>query len=219
MISFDDNRFKEQLDTDLFGQNFIHLAETGSTNDYGASLIEKKGSSKPGDIDGTLILADMQSSGRGRFNRDWASPSGGLWFTLIFKTGLPLEKVPAITLLAAYSAADTLIADYGIDVTIKWPNDLYQDGFKFGGILSEEKLAGDSRFIILGMGLNIDIDKDYLESLENKATNIQDLTKENVLTETLLANIMKRFEDLYTYYEKTGDLDSIFKEIEKILRY
>jgi BirA family biotin operon repressor/biotin-[acetyl-CoA-carboxylase] ligase len=219
MISFDDNKFKDQLDTNLFGQNFIHLAETGSTNDYGASLIEKTGSSKPGDIDGTLILADTQSSGRGRFNRDWASPSGGLWFTLIFKTGLPLEKVPAITLLAAYSAADTLIADYGIDATIKWPNDLYQDGFKFGGILSEEKLAGDSRFIILGMGLNIDVDKDYLESLGNKAANIQDLTKENVLTETLLANIMKRFEDLYTYYEKTGDLDSIFKEIEKMLRY
>ena len=189
MISFDDEKFKSQLDTNLFGQNFIHLAETGSTNDYGAGLIAKAGSSKPGDIDGTLILADKQSSGRGRFNRDWVSPSGGLWFTVLFKTGLSLEKIPAITLLAAYSAADTLMSDYGIDVTIKWPNDLYQGSFKFGGILSEEKTAGESRFIILGMGLNIDVDKDYLKSRENKAVNIQDLTEEKIPPEILLATM------------------------------
>jgi BirA family biotin operon repressor/biotin-[acetyl-CoA-carboxylase] ligase len=219
MTSFDDKKFKSLLDTVLFGQNFIHLAETGSTNDYAAGLIAEAGSSKPGDIDGTLILADRQSCGRGRFNRGWVSPSGGLWFTLIFKTGLSLEKIPAITLLAAYSAAAMLMSDYGIDVTIKWPNDLYRGDFKFGGILSEEKIAGESRFILLGMGLNIDVDKDYLEGLENKAANIQELTQKKVTPESLLADIVKRFEDLYTYYEKTGDLDSIFKKIEKIIRY
>jgi biotin-(acetyl-CoA carboxylase) ligase len=91
--------------------------------------------------------------------------------------------------------------------------------FKFAGILSEEKTAGDLKFIILGMGLNIAVDKDYLNSLENKAANIQDLTREKVIPESLLANIVKGFEDLYNYYEKTGDLYSIFKKIEKILRY
>jgi len=219
MKRFDDKKFKSRLDTDLFGRNLIHLADIGSTNDHSAELIEKTGPSKAGEIDGTLILADRQSSGRGRFNRGWVSPPGGLWFSLIFRTGLSLDKIPAITLVAAYSAADTLIVDYGIDVTIKWPNDLYQGDFKFCGILSEEKTAEDSKFIILGMGLNIDIDKDYLDSLENKAINIQDLTAKKVLPEDLLANILKRFEDLYTYYEKTGDLDSIFKKIGNILRY
>ena len=188
MTSFDDKKFKDRLDTVLFGQNFIHLPETSSTNDYGVKLVEKSGSSKPGKIDGALILADEQSRGRGRFNRDWASPPGGLWFTLILKTRLSPDKIPSITLLAAYSAADSLINDYGIDVTIKWPNDLYHGDYKFGGILSEGRTDGDSKFIVLGMGLNIDIDNDYFENLENKAVNIQELTREEVSPEVVGAN-------------------------------
>ena len=219
MKRFDDKRFQESLDTRVFGRSLIHLLEIGSTNDYSAGIIDSVKDPEVDEISGTLVLSDKQTGGRGRFNHKWLSPHGGLWFSLIFKTVLSGSKVPALTLLAAYAAADILINDYGININIKWPNDLYCADKKFGGILSEEKEVSGQRFIIMGMGLNIDIDREFLEDLDNKAINIQDLTEQAVIPERLLAGIMKRFEELYLCFSSTGDLGSIFKKIEKILRY
>jgi len=219
MRRFDDKRFQESLDTRVFGRSLIHLPQIGSTNDYSAEIIDSIKGPGIDNIDGTLVLSDKQTGGRGRFNRKWLSPRGGLWFSLIFRTVLSVSKIPALTLIASYAAADILINDYGIDVNIKWPNDLYCKDKKFGGILSEEKEVSGQRFIIMGMGLNINVYRSFLEGLETKAVNIQDLTEQVVVPEKLLAGIMKRFEELYLYFSSTGDLDSIFKKIEKILRY
>lgn len=219
MNRFDDKRFNDMLDTRVLGRSLVHLPVTVSTNDHAAGLVDGMGISGTDNPDGTLIIADEQTGGRGRFNRDWISPPGGLWFSLICRTGLSLEKVPAVTLIAAFAAADTLICDYGIDASIKWPNDLYCGNSKFGGILSEGKQAKDLRYIIMGMGLNIDIDRKYLDRLENSAANIQELTGEKILPESLLAHILKKFEYMYFHYNDTGDFGSIFKNIEKILRY
>jgi BirA family transcriptional regulator, biotin operon repressor / biotin---[acetyl-CoA-carboxylase] ligase len=216
MHSFDDKKFNSSLDTGILGRDLVHLSVTGSTNDHASSLVESMDISGP---DGTLIIADEQTGGRGRFNRDWISPPGGLWFSLICRTSLSIEKVPSVTLIAAFAAADTLICEYDIDAYIKWPNDLYCRNSKFGGILSEEKQFKDLRYIIMGMGLNIDIDRKYLDRLENSAVNIQELTWKKIIPESLLAHILKRFEDMYLYYDDTGDFGSIFKNIRKILRY
>ena len=109
MERFDDKRFLGSLDTRKFGRRFIHLPVIGSTNDYAAELISNTEVPELDDIDGTLILSDKQTGGRGRFNRDWLSPPGGLWFSIIFRTGLTVDKIPSVTLIAAFSAADILI--------------------------------------------------------------------------------------------------------------
>ena len=83
---------------------------------------------------------------------------------------------------------------------------------KLGGILSEQKDVSGSMFIIMGMGLNIDVKKKNLDSLENKAENIQDLTEQIVIPELLLADILGSFEELYLYFSNTKTLAPYLKK-------
>jgi len=219
MKSFNKEKFKKLLDTNVFGQNLIHFSSIASTNDHAINMLNNIDPSKLENINGILVLADEQTGGRGRFNRQWLSPPGGLWFSLIFRTDLRTDKIPAITLIAAFCTADVLIRYYDINVNIKWPNDLYYEDCKFGGILSESKKIGSSHIIILGMGLNIAIDKKNIDKIDTKVVNLQDTTKKVIKPEPLLALILKNFEELYIHFLQTGDLGSIFKRIEKILRY
>jgi len=207
------------LNTDIFGQNLIYLSSITSTNDHAIDMLNSIDASELENINGTLVLADEQTGGRGRFNRQWLSPPGGLWFSLIFSTDLRIDKIPSVTLIAAFCAADVLIRYYGIDATIKWPNDLYYKDHKFGGILSESKKIGSTQMIILGMGLNITIDKKILDKIDKKAVNLQDISKTVIEPELLLSRILKNFEEQYAHFSQSGDLGSIFKKIEKILRY
>jgi len=137
MKSFNKEKFRRLLDTDIFGQNLIHFSSITSTNDHAINMLNNIDEPKLESINGMLVLSDQQTGGRGRFNRQWLSPPGGLWFSLIFRTDLNMDKIPAITLIAAFCAADVLIRCYDIDVNIKWPNDLYCKDYKFGGILYE----------------------------------------------------------------------------------
>jgi len=219
MRAFNDKEFLQLLNTNSFGRKLIHLPTVTSTSDHAFGLLEKADDKKLKELEGTLVLADEQTGGKGRLNRSWLSPKGGLWFSLIFRTKLPQDRIPVLTLIAAFSAASILIADYGVEMRIKWPNDLYHKDFKVGGILSEETDISGQRFIVLGMGLNIDVDKNDLATLENKAANIQEFTKDTVNPQKLLAGIMDRFEEIYLYFSNTGDLRSIFKKMEKILTY
>ena len=219
MKNFNTEKFKRLLDTDVFGQKFIHFSSIASTNDHAFNMLDSIRASKLENINGTLILSGEQTGGRGRFNRQWLSPPGGLWFSLIFSTGLRTDKIPSLTLIAAFCAADVLIRFYGIDAAIKWPNDLYYKDHKFGGILSESKKIGPLQFMILGMGLNIAIEKKNLDQIDKKVLNLQDISKTVIEPELLLARILKNFEELHDYFSQSGDLGSIFKRIEKILRY
>ena len=155
MKRFDDKKFLGMLGTETFGRTFFHLPVTVSTNDHAADMLDNAGGQGLDNLDGSVILSDEQTGGKGRFNRRWLSPPGGLWFSLIFKTELPEDKIPAVTLIAAFSAASILMDSYGIDVSIKWPNDLYSRDLKFGGILSETKQSGSIKFIIMGMGFGL----------------------------------------------------------------
>ena len=219
MKRFNKEKFKRLLNTDVFGQNLIYFSSITSTNDHALNMLASIGTSELESINGTLILSYKQTGGRGRFNRKWLSPPGGLWFSLIFSTDLRTDKIPSVALVAAFCTADVLIRYYGIDATIKWPNDLYYKDYKFGGILSESKKIGHFEFIILGMGLNIAIDKKIIDKIDKKAVNIQDISKTVIEPELLLTRILKNFEEQYNHFSQSGDLGSIFKRIEKILRY
>ncbi|MCD4669013.1 MAG: biotin--[acetyl-CoA-carboxylase] ligase [Actinomycetia bacterium] len=219
MRRFNKEKFKRLLDTSVFGQNLIYFPAIASTNDHAFNMLGGIDGSELENLNGTLVLADEQTGGRGRFNRQWLSPPGGLWFSLIFRTGLRADKIPSITLIAAFCAADVLIKHYNINVNIKWPNDLYCKDYKFGGILSESKKIGPSHMIILGMGLNIAIDKKSIDKIDKKAVNLQDISKKVIEPELLLVRILKNFEEQYNHFSKSGEIGSIFKKIEKILRY
>jgi len=219
MKSFNIEKFKKLLNTEIFGRNLIYFPDIASTNDYAITMLDNTDALRLDEINGALILADKQSGGRGRFNRQWLSPPGGLWFSLIFRTRLSSDRIPAMTLIAAFSAADVLIRYYNINASIKWPNDLYYGEHKFGGILSESKTIGPFNMIILGMGLNIAINKDIINEIDKKAANLQDMSEKEIDPELLLIRILKNFEEKYNHFLQSGDFGPIFKKIEKILRY
>jgi len=124
-----------------------YLAETTSTQDRAREL------AAAGAAEGTLVVAERQSAGRGRRGRSWLSPAGGLYFSLVLRPQLPLVSLPLVSLAAGAALAEA--AGVG---GLKWPNDLLApDGRKLAGVLLEAELLGEEAlYLILGIGLNLD---------------------------------------------------------------
>jgi BirA family transcriptional regulator, biotin operon repressor / biotin---[acetyl-CoA-carboxylase] ligase len=124
-----------------------HYHELGSTNDEARQLIEA------GAAHGTVVHADQQTAGRGRFSRRWISPPGNLYLSVVLRLGLPPARNVELGFLAALAVADAVDAllPRQARATLKWPNDVLVRGGKIAGILLEQ--AGDA--MILGIGLNV----------------------------------------------------------------
>lgn len=216
MQKFNLNTYKEHLKTESIGKNIIYLEKVDSTNNYAFRLLKNKLEKK---INGTIILSETQNKGRGRLERQWISPPGGLWFTILLKTELEEKKLPEITLIAASAVTSVLKRDYNINTTIKWPNDIYYKEFKLGGILTEAEKINNCIFLVIGTGINVNIDMKKLSPLDKRAVSVRTILAEDIKREHLLAKILYEFEEKYNYYLQTADFNTIFKEIEKIIDY
>jgi BirA family biotin operon repressor/biotin-[acetyl-CoA-carboxylase] ligase len=130
------------------------LAETGSTN---SDLLA---AARAGAQEGTVLLAEAQTAGRGRLDRVWASPPrAALSFSVLLRpAGIPVPARGWIPLLAGVAVAAGLRAQAGLDARLKWPNDVLVGGAKISGILAEQ--AGDA--IVLGAGINVTTRRDEL---------------------------------------------------------
>jgi BirA family transcriptional regulator, biotin operon repressor / biotin---[acetyl-CoA-carboxylase] ligase len=103
---------------------------------------------------GTVLGATTQRAGRGQWGRQWQSPAGGLYLSLGLKPNLPAHRSPYLTLASAWGVA-TSLANLGLPVQVKWPNDLVVGGKKLGGLLAETRLeAGQVQDAVIGLGLN-----------------------------------------------------------------
>lgn len=166
--------------------------EVGSTQKIAKKLAEN------GVEEGTVVIADLQKEGRGRLDRKWVSPFGGLYFSVILKMDARLP------LISAVAVAKTL-KKFGLDAKIKWPNDILIKNKKIAGILIE--CFNDHA--VLGMGINVD--KTPLET----ATSIKDERK-NISRETLLNQIL---ENLHFYKSKENVLDEYKKLSDTIGKF
>jgi len=218
MINFDLDRYNKYLETDHIGKNIIYLKKVDSTNNFASQLIKSK-KEKYESLDGTIVLAETQEKGRGRLERIWLSPSGGLWFTIILRTALKEKELPEVTLIAAYSVASVIYREYGINAIIKWPNDIYFRQSKLGGILTEVEKINDIVFLIIGIGINANLDVADIAPLIKESTSIKIISGKDIEREQLLSKILLDFERNYGYYSQTKDFKTIFKKIEKILTY
>lgn len=121
-----------------------------STNEYLKRL------AKSGAPEGTVIIAEEQTAGRGRLGRSWASPKGGAWFSVLLRPPIPVEQAGCISILIAVSLAKALRERWGVLVGVKWPNDLYVNNKKLGGILVELSSQGQQiEWLIVGIGINV----------------------------------------------------------------
>jgi BirA family biotin operon repressor/biotin-[acetyl-CoA-carboxylase] ligase len=134
---------------------YSHFTTIGSTNTEAKRLAEK------GHPEGTLVVAEEQTAGKGRKGRDWISPKQtGIYATLILRPTLPIEDTPLLTLMTAVATCEAIIAATGITPTIKWPNDILVNGKKVAGILTEVSSEVDRvEFALIGFGLNVNTSK------------------------------------------------------------
>ena len=132
----------------------IHFFDTASsTMDIARDLARK------GCPDFTVVIAENQTSGRGRMDRKWWSPEGGLYFTLVMRPDIPPVMSPLINFGTAFVLARTLREFCGVEAQVKWPNDILIHGSKVSGMLSEMESAGDQvSFVNIGIGINMNND-------------------------------------------------------------
>lgn len=194
---------QEKLKTKYMGRNLLIYDEVSSTN-----LAAKEKNNMP---DGTVFVADMQSSGRGRLGRVWESAKGeGLWFSVLLKPDMTPEHVSLITLIAGLAVCETLGSGY----FIKWPNDIVTDGKKICGILTELSAEIDHvEYVVCGIGINVN-NAEFSEELREKATSLLIKTGKKYIRNHLLADILNCFEVLYDELVKNG-FSSIIERYKK----
>lgn len=145
--SFDPAAFEQAAAAAPWVRRVVCTAETDSTN---AEALRLAASGEP---EGCVVVADAQSAGRGRLDRSWWSePGRSLLASWLVRPSLDVERWPALTLVAGLAAARALIAAGGIDVRLKWPNDLLVGGRKLGGLLAETNGRGA---LVVGLGVNV----------------------------------------------------------------
>ena len=179
-LSSDSNRISADLIAPLLttkeiGRNMQVFSEIGSTNTAAKKLASERVAN------GTVIIADKQTEGRGRMGRSFESPSGtGIYMSLVLYPEFGLECAPLITSAAACAVAEAIDEICGCDVSIKWVNDLYLNGRKICGILTEASLGLEMKnldYAVIGIGVNVrSVRNVFGEELGNIATSIEDET-------------------------------------------
>jgi BirA family biotin operon repressor/biotin-[acetyl-CoA-carboxylase] ligase len=185
---------QERLDTDFLGQNLIYLPETGSTNDKAKHLANE------GAPEGTLVIADFQTAGRGRLDRRWVAPPGGsLLMSLLFRPALAPQQIQRLTMICGLAVADAIESETGVVAGLKWPNDIVVDGAKAGGILTESGFRGNQvEWAIVGIGLNVNLDLAQLpEDLLMPATSLSHALGSKVPRLPLLLAFLQAVERRY----------------------
>jgi len=206
-----DFAIRHYLKTKVLGQRIHSYQSLGSTNNTAWKLAEE------GAPEGTLLVADRQTAGRGRMGRNWHSPPRvGLWFSLVLRPEIAPSRAPGLSLLSALALSRTIQSVCKIEAKIKWPNDCQIAGKKTAGILTELSSELDRvNFVIVGIGLNVNQTKSHFPSaLKSKATSLFIETKKKWHRAELLASFLQEFEGVYIQFKKEG-IGPFIREIER----
>ena len=194
------------------GQHVVYSDEIDSTN------IKAKQLGEEGASHGTLVVADMQTAGRGRRGRGWDSPSGSsIYMSIMLRPKFPPVKAPMLTIVMAYSVARALRTCTGLDVQIKWPNDIILNGKKIVGILTEMSTEIDYiNHVVIGVGINVNL-AEIQEELKDKATSLYLETGKIYDRNRLIGLVMGKFEKNYEKFVQTCDLSLMIDDYNMML--
>ncbi len=188
---------------------------------------------------GTLVVSEVQTGGRGRLGRRWGSPPGGLWMSLVLRPGISTEMAARITQAAAVGVAKAL-REFGVEVRIKWPNDLLVDGRKVCGILAESNSEsvpvaakrtgrGEGRqldFVVLGVGVNANLDPEDLGVAGREVATLRSELGHDVDLTELLGSVLPhldaelgRIEDFGAVLEDWRALNCTLGERVRVRRF
>ena len=189
------------LSTKLLGKQIVHFYDTSSTNNEAKRLAADEAA------EGTIVVSEAQTLGRGRLNRGWFSPpGGGVWVSVILRPPFPPQEAPKCTLMAAVATVEAIREASGLTCGIKWPNDILWQGRKLVGILTEMSAEMDAiNFVVLGIGINVSLqESDFPEELRNIGASVSMGAEREVSRVEVLQKLLERLEYWYDVVKKEG---------------
>ena len=205
---------KIDLTTKWAGRNLHYFDQTDSTN------IDAKRYAQDGAEHGTVIVADMQTNGRGRRGRMWQSPSGSaIYMTIVLKPDFLPDKASMLTLVMALSVAEAITEVTGLAADIKWPNDIVVNRKKVCGILTEMNAKQDYiDYVVIGVGINVNnLTEEFSEEIRQTATSLRIESNRLISREAVLERVLFHFERKYDIYVRKLDLSEFMEEYNKHL--
>jgi BirA family transcriptional regulator, biotin operon repressor / biotin---[acetyl-CoA-carboxylase] ligase len=195
------NEIQLGIKTKKLGRNVYYQETVTSTQKIAHKL------SYEGSPEGTIVVAEEQTAGRGRLDRSWFSPKHtGIWMSVILRPEIPPAKAPQLTLLTAVAIVQAIQNVTGLVPEIKWPNDILLNGKKTVGILTEMQAEADRiNAVIVGIGVNVNHEKEHFpEELRQTATSLSIEKGEKINRSELIQEILLKLENLYEQFLKHG---------------
>ncbi len=188
------------LKTDIVGRNILYYRTLPSTMNLARKLAAE------GMREGTVVLCDEQTEGRGRQGRKWfASPSSSILMSVIFHP--TPESLPQLNMLASLAIVLTIEEATGIKATVKWPNDILIKGKKVAGILMENVFEGENlQAAIVGMGLNVSLDASQFEEISSIATSLSTELGKELNRDDILRILLQEMDSLYQAAGRNEDV-------------
>jgi len=198
------------LFTKYIGKEIYYFPELKSTN----IMAKEKALYRAEEIDeGTLIIAERQSAGKGRLGREWFSPAGGIWLSIILYPKLSPSYISRITLMTAVAVVKAIKICTQIESQIKWPNDILINEKKVCGILTEMSAELDIiNWVVVGIGINVNIDlRKFPEDIQENTISLKEFSGKEVSRVKLAQVFFQEFEKYYEILKRRG-FSSILKE-------
>lgn len=189
----DETSIKEHLNTKIFGKNIIILDQIDSTNNYARNIAEA------GAENGTAVIADQQTNGKGRMGRTFVSPkNSGIYMSVILRSDVDIQTAQLVTSCIAVAVSEAIDSLYGCSSGIKWVNDIMVNDKKVCGILTEAAVnceTADFKYIVAGIGINAgSVKYTFDEQLLETASSMEDETGLTVSRNLIIAQVLNRLE-------------------------
>jgi len=204
------SEIKAGLKTRVIGKEIHLYPQISSTN---TRAMEMASDNAPA---GTVVIAETQTSGKGRLGRKWISPKGNLYFSVILRPDIPLYRAPLITLMGAVAVVSAIRKECQVNAVIKWPNDVLLSGKKVCGLLTEMSAEQDRiRHIVLGIGVDVNMDPASLPAdVRMVTTSLMSETNKEINRTALLQEILRELDHWYQVF--LHDSADVLKAWEKL---
>ena len=207
---YNKRELEQGLKTKTMGQTIYFYEETDTTNNRARELALE------GAPEGTLVVAEKQTAGRGRRGKVWESPLGtGIWMSLVLRPQIAPTEASVLTLLCGLATAEAIEAKTGLSAGIKWPNDILINGKKAVGILTEMDCEmSEVHFVIPGIGINVNT-ASFPPEIAEIATSLYLECGKTVSRRRLVHKVLERLEEHYETFLRTGSFAAMLEDYRK----
>ena len=202
-------RLRALLQTQYVGRAILWFRSLSSTQELAKELVNAKGALRVG---GYVIIADSQLSGTGRNGREWASPRGGIWLSVILSSMLHPSKCFSFSFGASLAVSEAITHCTGLESKLKWPNDVLIDGKKVSGVLVDASVNSSSiEYVILGIGVNVNVNSAEVQrdikcqTFPYQVTSLSDELGARCDKVRLIKNILQTLDKYYLKIESDTD--------------